>query len=592
MPRAAKTKTATAVRNWRNTQYDLNWDDAMVVDLFCGGGGASTGLEMGLRRPVDLCINHDPPAISMHKANHPGAVHLETDIRGVCPVAVTHGRPVWWLHASPDCTHHSQASGGQPRKKAVRDLGWIVLRWAGKKQPRVISMENVKQMMQWGPLIAKRDKATGRVIKLVEVNGKITGQVAEPGERVPVQKQFLIPDPRYIGKSWRRFVAELERLGYHVETQVAPAANHGAATTRERLYMIARNDQCPTIWRPAQYHKTPVKGQKRWKPVAEVIDWTRPCPSIFLTKEQAKEFGVKRPLADATLTRIAIGIYRYVLGDCQPFIVELANWSGLGVNPASNPLRTITGYPKGGAFALCSPIIVKPNHTSNKTKYDCFRGQNVQEPLGAITTAPGFAVAAPLMVRQFGASIGHPITDPTGTITAGGGGKSQLVTPILAHLRNNMDCGSVLDPMPVITAGGQHHAIVEAELAGLSPEHEAGALRVAAFLMQYYSSGGQWSGVDAPCNTITTRERLALVTVIYQGEPYVIVDIGLRMLTPRELYRAQGFPDDYIIAHGHDGRKFTITEQVKMVGNSVSPLPMAAIAEDNDPWRMPQVVAA
>lgn len=503
----------------------------------------------------------------MHKANHPGAEHLETDIRGVCPVEATRGRPVWWLHASPDCTHHSQASGGQPRKKAIRDLGWVVLRWAGKKAPRVISMENVKQMMQWGPLIAKRDKESGRVIKLVEVDGKIAKQVAAPGERVPVQQQYLVPDPRYIGRSWRRFIAELGRLGYHVETQISPAANHGAATTRERLYMIARNDQCPTIWRPAEYHKTPTKGQKRWKPVAEVIDWNRPCPSIFLTREQAKEFGVKRPLADATLTRIAIGIYRYVLGDCQPFIMELANWSGLGVNPALDPLRTITGYPKGGAFALCSPKVVQ--------------------------ISPSTATSvAPMMIRQFGASIGHPITEPTGTITAGGGGKSLLVTPILAHLRNNMDCSSIFEPMPVITAGGQHHAIIEAALARLSPENTASALRVSAFLMQYHRQGAQRSGVDDPCKTMTTRERLALVTFIYQGEAYVIIDIGLRMLTPRELYLAQGFPEDYIIAFGHDGRRFTIEEQVRMVGNSVSPLPMAAIAEDNDPWKIPQWVAA
>jgi DNA (cytosine-5)-methyltransferase 1 len=536
--------------------------------------------------------------------------------------------PSTWKLTSVAFARLKRRRGGQPRKKAIRDLGWVVPRWAGKKAPRVISMENVRQMMNWGPLIAKRDKETGRVIKLVEVNDKIIEVVAEPGERVPVQQQFLIPDPRYLGRTWRRFVAMLEGLGYRVETRVAPAANAGAATTRERLYMIARNDGCPIVWRSAQYHKAPKKGQKRWRPVAEVIDWSLPCPSIFLTKEQAKEFRVKRPLADATLKRIAIGVQRYVLGEAEPFIVELANWSGLGVNPTSQPLRTITGYPKGGAFAVCSPIVVKPNHTSSKTTYDCFRGQDVQDPLGVITTAPGFALAAPVMVRQFGQSIGHPITEPTGTITAGGGGKSQLVAPVmvqanggfntthahpvtrpattitttgsqqqlvtamLAHLRNNMDCSGVDGPMPVITAGGQHHAVVEASLAGLSPEHEAGALRVAAFLMQYYSNGGQWSAIDKPCNTITTKERLALVTVVYQGQPYVIVDIGLRMLVPRELYRAQGFPDDYIITHGHDGRKFTITEQVKMVGNSVSPLPMAVIAEDNDPWKMMQEAVA
>jgi DNA (cytosine-5)-methyltransferase 1 len=581
-------RVQSSTRNWHNTQYDLNWDGAMVVDLFCGGGGASTGLEMGLRRPVDLCINHNPAAISMHKANHPGAEHLETDIRGVCPVEATKGRPVWWLHASPDCTHHSQAAGGQPRKKAIRDLGWIVARWAGKKAPRVISMENVRQMRHWGPLIAKRDKETGRVIKLVEVDGKMTKQVAEPGERVPVQQQHLIPDPRYLGRTWRRFVATLEGLGYRVETCVAPAANAGAPTTRERLYMIARNDGCPTVWRPAQYHEKPKKGQQRWRPVADVIDWSIPCPSIFLTKEQAREFRVKRPLADATLKRIAIGIQRYVLGAAEPFIVELANWSGLGVNPTSEPLRTITGYPKGGAFAVCSPVIAR--------QFGASIGHSITDPLGTITAGGGgkSQLVAPVMVQAnggFNTTHAHPVTRPATTITTTGS-QQQLVTAMLAHLRNNMDCSGVDGPMPVITAGGQHHAVVEASLAGLSPEHEAGALRVAAFLMQYYSNGGQWSSADKPLNTITTKDRMALVTVIYQGQPYVIVDIGLRMLSPRELYRAQGFPDDYIITHGHDGRRFTIAEQVMMVGNSVSPLPLAAIAEDNDPWQMPQEAAA
>lgn len=581
-------KAQSSPRNWHNTQYDLNWDDAMVVDLFCGGGGASTGLEMGLRRPVDLCINHNPSAISMHKANHPGADHLETDIRGVCPVEATKGRPVWWLHASPDCTHHSQAAGGQPRKKAIRDLGWIVARWAGKKAPRVISMENVRQMMHWGPLIAKRDKETGRVIKLVEVDGKMTKEVAEPGERVPVQQQHLIPDPRYLGRTWRRFVATLEGLGYRVETCVAPAANAGAPTTRERLYMIARNDGCPITWRPAQYHEAPKKGQKRWRPVADVIDWSIPCPSIFLTKEEARKFRVKRPLADATLKRIAIGIQRYVLGAADPFIVELANWSGLGVNPTSEPLRTITGYPKGGAFAVCSPVIAR--------QFGASIGHSITEPLGTITAGGGgkSQLVAPVMVQAnggFNTTHAHPVTRPATTITTTGS-QQQLVTAMLAHLRNNMDCSGVDGPMPVITAGGQHHAVVEASLAGLSPEHEAGALRVAAFLMQYYSNGGQWSAADKPLNTITTKDRMALVTVTYQGQPYVIVDIGLRMLSPRELYRAQGFPDDYIITHGHDGRRFTIAEQVMMVGNSVSPLPLAAIAEDNDPWQMPQEAAA
>ncbi|NWB64226.1 DNA cytosine methyltransferase, partial [Pseudomonas sp. F1002] len=317
------------------TQYGLGFnpqDDEIVVDFFCGGGGAGTGLEMGLGRTVNVAKNHSPQAISMHTVNHPGAKHFTTDVFEGDPDTECGGKAVGWFHMSPDCTHHSQAAGGQPRKREIRNLSWIGLKWAGMKRPRVISLENVKQILQWGRLIAKRDKATGRVVKL-------GGDVAAPGEVVPVGQQFLIPDPKQRGRTWRRFEALLEGMGYVVEWKVIKACDFGAPTSRERLFMIARCDGQPIVWPEPTHAKNPTKGQQKWKTAADCIDFSDLGKSIF---------GRKKELAPATLRRVAKGMKKFVIDSAAPFIVPIANWSGEAVQSADEPLRTITSYPKGG----------------------------------------------------------------------------------------------------------------------------------------------------------------------------------------------------------------------------------------------------
>lgn len=493
------------------TQYGLGFstqDDEIVVDFFCGGGGAGTGLEMGLGRAVNVAKNHSPQAISMHTVNHPGAVHYTTDVFEGDPDTECGGKAVGWFHMSPDCTHHSQAAGGQPRKREIRNLSWIGLKWAGMKRPRVISLENVKQILQWGRLIAKRDKATGRVVKL-------GGEVAAPGEVVPVGQQFLIPDPKQRGRTWRRFVALLEAMGYVVEWKVIKACDFGAPTSRERLFMIARCDGQPIVWPEPTHAKNPAKGQQKWRTAAECIDWTIPSKSIF---------DRPKPLAPATLRRIAKGMKKFVIDAADPFIVPIANWSGESVQSAHDPLRTVTSWPRGGSFAMASPIIAPATHQGS---------DRINDP--------------------------HA---PLPTVTCANRGELTLISPVLV-------------------GGGGKSSLVELQL---SPEVEAGALRVAAFLISYYGTENM-SAADAPAPTITTKDRLGLVTVTIKGTPYVIVDICLRMLQPAELYKAQGFPADYIISHGADGRPFTKTQQVHMCGNSVSPPPMAALARANDPWR-------
>nr|BFD43220.1 DNA cytosine methyltransferase [Pseudomonas sp. FFPRI_1] len=633
------------------TQYGLGFstqDDEIVVDFFCGGGGAGTGLEMGLGRAVNVAKNHSPAAISMHTVNHPGAVHYTTDVFDGDPDTECGGKAVGWFHMSPDCTHHSQAAGGQPRKREIRNLSWIGLKWAGKKKPRVISLENVKQILQWGRLIAKRDKATGRVVKL-------GGDVAAPGEVVPVGQQFLVPDPKQRGRTWRRFVALLEGMGYVVEWKVIKACDFGAPTSRERLFMIARCDGKPIVWPEPTHAKNPAKGQKKWRTAAECIDWTIPSKSIF---------DRPKPLAPATFRRIAKGMKKYLIDAADPFIVPIANWSGDSVQSAHEPLRTVTSWPRGGSFAMASPIIAPATHQGSDRINDpsaplptvtcANRGEltlispvmvtaahgegkpgGVQRwgdgskfagaPLGTVTASGGHSVAAAHLVKFRFSDEGKALDEPLPTITSGGnyqrpagaahamgistvfmaqmnggfnttaaksiedpvttvtntGSQQQLVTANLLHLRGNCDAKECAEPLHTVSAAGTHHGVVEYTL---SPEHEEGALRVAAFLISYYGTENI-SGADQPAPTVTTKDRLGLVTVTIKGTPYVIVDICLRMLQPAELYKAQGFPDDYIISHGADGKPFTKTQQVHMCGNSVSPPPMAALARANDPWR-------
>ena len=446
--------------------------------------------------------------------------------------------------------------------------------------------------------------------------------------------------------------------------------------------MIARCDGQPIVWPEPTHAKNPAKGQQKWKTAADCIDFSDLGKSIF---------GRKKDLAEATLRRVAKGMKKFVIDNPAPFIVPIANWSGESVQSAGEPLRTITSYPKGGAFSVVSPVIAPATHQGSDRINDPLeplptvtcanRGEltlisplmvgaggpeysgkpvSVDQPAGTLMTQNHRALASACIVQAgHGEGSGankrrsHGVNDicgPVGTVTASGGGQSvsaavmiqanggfntvhakdirdpmttvtntgsqqQLATANLVHLRGNCDARDVNDPLHTVSAGGQHHGLISAFMerafggsigqgledpaptitAGgggksslvsltLSPEHEAGALRVAAFLISYYGTENV-SACDAPAPTITTKDRLALVTVMVQGTPYVIVDICLRMLKPAELYKAQGFPADYIITHGADGKPFTITQQVHMCGNSVSPPPMAALARANDPWR-------
>ncbi len=652
--------------------------DEEEADLFAGGGGASEGIEQATGKPIAIAINHDPDAIGMHQANHPATTHYLSDVWEVDPLVVCRGRRIGLLHASPDCTHHSQALGGQPRTQEIRSLAWVIHRWAGKVKPRIISAENVELMQAWGALIAKRDPATGRVITLDRIRNpntkRLEFRVADPGEQVPRHRQFLVPDKRKIGRSWQRFVQGLRNLGYVVQWRIINNADLGAHSTRERLYLIARCDGEPIVWPEFTHAKKPNGSRAAWRPAHECIDWSISGRSIF---------GRKRPLADATLRRVAVGMKRFVVDSPEPFIVNnmannvprpvgdplapvltgghkmlvapslmpLTHQGGDRNHTVADPLPTVTAAHRG-EIALTAASLVPVTH-SRDVAYD------VAAPLRTITTAKGgeTALAAATLIQvgygerpgqaarvlDLAAPLGtvvagglkhaissaclvqaghgegngptkrrsHGVNDvagPIGTVTASGGGQSvasafmvqanggfcdinakdlrspvstvttsgsqqQLIAAHLTTLRQHSAGRDAFDPLATVSAGGEHHAAIEYHL---SPEHQEGALRCAEFLLHHHPKGAE---MRAAVHTVA--DLLALVTVMVKGVPHVIVDITLRMLVPRELFNAQDFPPTYIIDRTASGKVLTKTAQVRMCGNSVSPLPLRKIIEAN-----------
>ncbi|MGY3942173.1 DNA cytosine methyltransferase [Aeromonas tecta] len=553
---------------------NFNLFNEIVVDNFAGGGGASTGIEMALGRSPEIAINHDQDAISMHTVNHPTTEHYCESVWDIVPRDVVAGRPVGLVWLSPDCKHFSKAKGSTPVSKKIRGLAWVTLRWAATVRPRVIMLENVEEFQTWGPL-------------LIDSEGNAR------------------PDPAKKGRTFNSFINALRRQGYKVEWRELRACDYGTPTIRKRLFLIARRDGAPIVWPKPTYgdpHSKEVKAGKLkpWRTAADIIDWSIPCHSIFLTQEEAKAQGlnVKRPLAEATMRRIAKGVERFVIDAAEPFIV-------------------------------------KCNHTSNRTVYDAFRGQGLHEPLQTVTAATGFALVqpqlapfitehanashqrnmpadeplrticaevkgghfalvAPVIARQFGNSVGQSVEDPLGTVMAKAD-KSQLVTAFLAKHYTGVVGAELTQPLPTVTTV-DHNALVTSHLVKLHgtcqhgqpvtepmPTVTAGGLHIGevrAFLLKYYGTDSTIP-CSEPLHTVTTRDRFGLVTV--RGEDYQIVDIGMRMLEPHELFAAQGFPADYVINHDASGKKFTKTAQVARCGNAVCPPLAAALVRANLP---------
>lgn len=505
-------------------QYLLPIHHELVVDLFAGGGGASTGIELAIGRPVDVAVNHDPEAISLHERNHPQTRHFCSDVFEVDPATVTRGQPVGLLWASPDCKHFSKAKGGKPVSKKIRSLAWVVVKWAKAVRPRVICLENVEEFQTWGPLAAD-----GR------------------------------PCPERKGQTFSAWKRQLENLGYQVEHRELRACDYGAPTIRKRLFLVARCDGQPIIW-PSPTHAQPdAKGRaphglKPWRTAAQCIDWSIPCPSIF---ERSK------PLADATCRRIAKGIMRYVVEAAQPFIVQYHSAKRPGDDRVASLQLPLPTQTTENRFALVSAFLAK--------HYTGVVGSDLADPMGTVTSVDHHSLVAAHLVhmghgegKDGSKRFSHGIRDvaqPLNTVTAQGAAAG-LVTSHMVKLRGTNVGSAATEPLHTVSAQGLHHA------------------EVRAFLIKYYGAD-QDPRLNEPLHTVTTKDRFGLVTVTINGEPWAIVDIGLRMLTPRELYRAQGFPEAYHIDTGATGEPITKTAQVRMCGNSVCPPLAQAIVAAN-----------
>lgn len=504
----------------------------LIIDNFAGGGGASTGIELATGRSVDIAINHDPEAVRMHKANHPSTKHYCESVWDVDPVKACGGKPVALAWFSPDCKHFSKAKGGKPKDKKIRGLAWVALRWAALVRPRVIMLENVEEFQTWGPL-----NRAHRPIKAKQ------------------------------GVTFRKFLQQLEGLGYLVEYRVLNAADYGTPTMRKRFFLVARCDGRPVRFpepthAPAGSAEAAAGTKEPYVGAWTQIDFSLPCPSIFDTKEEIREkYGIRamRPLADKTMERIARGLKKFVIDSAEPFIVQV-NHTGSSADYCSSmeePLPTVVG---SGKHYLCEPFLIQYHSATSGSET---RGQEVKAPIMTVDASNRYGLVMSFLHKYFdggykgaGAGLENPLPAVT-TVD-----HNSLCAATLIQLNNNCDCRNIQDPIPTIPAGGWHFG------------------EVRAFLLKYYN-GAVGQDIKEPLHTVTTDDRFGLVTI--KGEDYMIADIGLRMLEPRELYGCQGFPPDYIIDHDLSGKSYPRSEQVRRCGNAVCPPVPAALVRANLP---------
>lgn len=541
----------------------------LIVDNFAGGGGASTGIELATGYSVDIAINHDPEAIKMHKANHPNTKHYCENVWAVDPIKACNGHPVGLAWFSPDCKHFSKAKGGKPKDKNIRGLAWVALRWAGLVRPRVIMLENVEEFKTWGPLNRRHH---------------------------PIRAKQ--------GKTFERFVQQLRELGYEVEFRELIAADYGAPTMRKRFFMVARCDGKPIVWPepthgPADSEEVKAGLLKPYVGAYTQLDFSLPCPSIFDTSEEIKEkYGIRavRPLAPKTMDRIARGLKKFVLDNPEPFIIQCNHGGERRPNDIREPMPTITGkhgygvvepymIPIGygerdgqaprvhdvekplptivgsGKHYLCEPYMVQIGQTG----FTKDRSKDVREPLTTIVSKNEHCLISPTLIQYHsetaqGEVRGQTIKDPI--MTVDGSNRYGLVTSFLSKFYKSGIGQDEREPLHTITTSAGHFG------------------EVRAFLIKYYGDAtGQ--DIEQLLDTVTTKDRFGLVTI--EGVDYQIVDIGLRMLEPKELYGCQGFPDDYIIDHDYTGKTYPRSEQVRRCGNAVCPPIPAALVKANLP---------
>lgn len=571
----------------------------IIVDNFAGGGGASTGIEIATGRAVAIAINHDPAAILMHKTNHPYTEHLQASVWDVEPKTVCRGRPVGLAWFSPDCKHFSKAKGAALVDRKIRGLAWITLRWAAEVRPRVIILENVEEFQTWGPVR----------------KGK------------PVKK--------LAGTTFRRFISQLEALGYTVEFRELVAADFGAPTSRKRFYMIARCDGKPIVWPKPTHSKTGADGLPKWRCASEIIDWSLPCPSVFASKAEIMErYGLKavRPLADNTMRRIIRGVDKFTIKSGSPFLVE-CNHSGAGhVADIKEPHKTITAKHTGG---LCEPLLapITVSNTGSST------GADASRPVHTVRTGGGGQMLVTPSLMCIGQTGGgnriRSLSEPTPTTVSKqeacivapsliqyhteqteyvrGSELSKPINTVDAANRYGLTCANLVEyytggrpldvkePMHTVTSHDRE-AVVAAHVVKFKGDNlghgadepmqtvttSAGEFSVCKVHLAKMCGGdelGYWPEIRALLNEFcgyTLADDEVLLREI-SGTLYYIADIGLRMLSPRELYNAMGFPPDYIIDRDYEGNEYKKSAQVARCGNAVCPPVASALVRANLP---------
>ncbi|MBD8804559.1 DNA cytosine methyltransferase [Pseudomonas syringae] len=570
----------------------LPFEKELVVDLFAGGGGASTGIARAYREP-DVAVNHNPIALAVHRANHPKTAHYVADVFEVDPVLATGGQPVGILWASPDCRHHSKAKGGAPRDRKVRGLAWVVVRWAFATRPRLLFLENVEEFCDWGPI-----DGDGQPIK-TEKGRTFRAFIAALSTGLPADH----PDMPEITESIGEFVpvASLVRgLGYNVDWRERVAANSGAPTIRKRLYLVARSDGKPIVWPAPVRHKNPVGKQLPWRGAAECIDWSHTGKTIFRDK----------PMAENTMRRVAKGCWRHVLTSASPFIVPMrgtspSHTSSHGMDEA---LSTISAGGTHHALVqpALAPFLTECANGSSQRNFD------IQEPLRTqVAQVKGghFAVVAAHMTAFGQNATGSSPAEPMQTALAGAT-RYGIVSAFFEQANGGFydgDGRSANDPLSTICQSGANQRLVS------------------AYLVKYYGNEKDGISLAEPMHTLPTKDRIALIEVVQVPDTltpeqmegarrcaafmheylpehfkdpakmvlvggYVLVDITLRMLQPPELKRAQGFPESYVIDRGlfvdpetgaEEWRDVNKTDQVRLIGNSVCPDEAEAIVTVN-----------
>lgn len=501
--------------------------DEIIVDNFAGGGGASTGIEIATGMAVAIAINHDPAAILMHKTNHPYTEHLQASVWDVDPKAVCRGRPVGLAWFSPDCKHFSKAKGAALVDRKIRGLAWITLRWAATVRPRVVILENVEEFQTWGPVR----------------KGK------------PVKK--------LAGTTFRKFISQLEALGYAVEFRELVAADYGAPTSRKRFYMIARCDGKPIAWPKPTHSKTGADGLPKWRAASEIIDWSLPCPSVFASKAEIMDrYGLKavRPLAKNTMRRIIRGVDKFTIRSGKPFIVECNHSGGGHIAPVGDAYKTITAKHTGGIVA---PSLIQ-YHTEQT---ESVRASGLGAPINTVDASNRYGLTCANLVEYYTGGRPLDVREPMHTVT-----RHDREAVVAAHVvkfkGDNLGHGAD-EPMQTVTTSAGEFAACEAYLAKMHGGDELGYWPLIRDLLNEF------------CGYTLAEDEVLLLEI--GGALYYIADIGLRMLSPRELYNAMGFPPDYIIDRDYQGHEYGRTKQVARCGNAVCPPVASALVRANLP---------